>query len=159
MTVKLQYPFRGILERNSRSLPLWSVFSYCFMKPLCSRASQPFMKWWSVNSESLQLPQQHTVHFHWPWASPVCGLKQIIPIMVVLRGRISLPIPSKTRTCQVTGWEQYFLWCCGKVSVTQPQPAIRGCLQKQNKREQDKRKEKKNELQQNVRVKSETQWN
>lgn len=114
MTVKLQYPFRGILERSWRSLPLWSVFSYCFMKPLCSRASQPFMKWWSVNSESLQLPQQHTVHFHWPWANPVCGLKQIIPIMVVLRGRISLPIPSKAQNMLGTGWEQYLLWCCGK---------------------------------------------
>lgn len=158
MTVKLQYPFRGILERSWRSLPLWSVFSYCFMKPLCSRASQPFMKWWSVNSESLQLPQQHTVHFHWPWANPVYGLKQIIPIMVVLRGRISLPIPSKAQNMlgnrlgavfALVLWEKWV-----SHSHSQPSGAASRIKIKENKM-----KEKKNELQQNVRVKFKTQWN
>ena len=77
--------------------------------------------------------------------------------MVALRGRVCLPTPSKTLNMPGKGLEAVFalvLW--EEVSVTQAQLAIRSCLQKQ-KREQDERKEKKNELQQNVRVKFKTQ--
>jgi len=109
-----------------------------------------------VNSEGEWSPQQLPAHGHWPPASRVCGFQQILAIVVALRGRAHLPKPSKTLAMVGNVMEMALdvvLWWEG--SVPPPQLAIRSYLQKQKKSTRLK-EEKKNELQQNVRVKFKT---
>lgn len=149
------------LKNTRKKLKIITLLKYlisdCFMKPICSRSSQHCMKWWCVNSESTRSPQQHTVLVHWLWASHICGFRQMITIMVALKCRVCLPTPRKILNILGKRLETVFalvLWeetkyYTATVDHQEPSP---------EQKEQDERKEKKNELHQNVRVKFKTQW-
>lgn len=152
--------FWEITERSWRSLPFQSVSSPSVS--WSSQAAEPANSVWDAGLWTLRAAR-HLSNTQCTATGPgparFAGFKQIIAIMVSLRGRDCLPTPSKTPNMLGNGLEAVFalvLW--EEVSVLQPQPAVGSCLQKQKKREQDERKEKKNELQQNVRVRFETHW-
>lgn len=130
--MKLHYIlFREILERSWRWLPLWCSL-WTFHKPHL-KLSQPILYEMMVCElwEDTVTSATHSA-LHWPWASYICGFKKIIAIIVALRCRVCLLTPRKTLNMLGNRLKAVFafvLW--EEMNPTQPQPAIRDCLQKQ----------------------------
>lgn len=125
MRVKLHwYFFREIPEISWRSAPLWSVFSLiAWRSPYAAGPATTIRNDGLWTLECTRSPQGHTVPFHCPCASPICGFEQIMAVMVALKGRVCLSTPSKTLNSLGNGLEAVFAlvpWEEG--SVAQPQP-------------------------------------